>query len=61
MRKTINPLLTHKAQKALKPRNPVQVALKNNLGSKGAGAHRKKQGALRRAEKMAVQLALADI
>lgn len=59
--KTINPLLSQKAQKALKPRNPVLIALKDNQGSKGAGAHRKKQGSLRRAEKMAVQRALADL
>lgn len=53
-------MLSHKAQKALKPRNPVLLALKNNLGSRGAGAHRKKQGALRRAEKMALRLEVAD-
>jgi len=47
-------MLTHKAAKAMKPRNPVQIALKNNQGAKSAGAHGKKQGALRRAEKMAV-------
>jgi len=58
--KTINPMLTHKVAKALKPRNPVQIALKNNQGAKGAGAHGKKQGALRRAEKMAVLRELAD-
>jgi hypothetical protein len=57
--KTINPMLTRKAAKALKPRNPVQIALKNNQGAKGAGAHGKKHGALRRAEKMAVLRELA--
>ena len=59
--KTRNPMLSRLAEKAMKPRNPVQIALKNNQGAKGAGAHGKKQGALRRAEKMAVQRALADL
>ena len=53
-------MLTHKAQKALKPRNPVLIALKNNQGAKGAGAHGKKQGALRRAEKMATRREVAE-
>jgi hypothetical protein len=58
--KTMNPMLTHKAAKAMKPRNPVQIALKNNQGAKSAGAHGKKQGALRRAEKMAVLREIAN-
>lgn len=58
--KTINPLLSHQAAKAMKPRNPVLIALKHSQGAK-AGAHRKKQGALRRAEKMAVLRALHDL
>ncbi len=52
--KTRNPVLTRLAAKAMKPRNPVQIALKNNQGAKSAGPHRKKRGALRRAENMAV-------
>ena len=52
--KTMNPMLTRLAAKAMKPRNPVQIALKNNQGAKSAGPHGKKEGALRRAEKMAV-------
>ena len=58
--KTRNPMLSRKAQKAMKPRNPVLIALKNNQGAKGAGAHGKKQGALRRAEKMAVLREVAE-
>ncbi|HEX4329558.1 MAG TPA: hypothetical protein VH105_22415 [Burkholderiales bacterium] len=58
--KTRNPMLTHKAAKAMKPRNPVLIALKNNQGAKGAGVHGKKQGALRRAEKMAVLREVAE-
>ena len=57
--KTVNPVLSRLAAKAMKPRNPVLIALKNNQGAKGAGAHGKKQGALRRAEKMALGLELA--
>jgi hypothetical protein len=56
--KTFNPLLTRLVAKTMKPRNQVLIALKNRQG--GAGAHRKSRGALRRAENMAVQLALAD-
>ena len=56
--KTVNPLLTRLVAKAMKPRNPVLVALKNRQG--GAGAHRKSRGALRRAENMAVAMALDD-
>jgi len=51
--KTMNPLLSRLISKSMKPRNPVQAALKDRRG--GAGSHRKSQGALRRAEKMAVQ------
>jgi len=58
--KTWNPMLTHKAAKAMKPRNPVLIALKNNQGAKSAGAHGKKQGALRRAEKMAMLREVAE-
>ena len=57
--KTKNPILTRLAEKAMKPRNPVQIAPKNNQGAKSAGPHGKKQGALRRAEKMAVARELA--
>jgi hypothetical protein len=57
--KTVNPLLTRLVQKAMKPRNLVQQALKNNRQT-GAGAHRKSRGALRRAEHMAVAAALID-
>jgi hypothetical protein len=56
--KTVNPLLTRLVVKAMKPRNTVLAALKNRQG--GAGAHRKSRGALRRAENMAVAIALAD-
>ncbi len=59
MIRTINPLQTPQVAKASKPRNPVLAALKSNQGAKGAGAHRKKRGALRRAENMAIQKALA--
>lgn len=58
--KTMNPMLSRLAAKAMKPRNPVQIALKNNQGAKSAGPHGKKQGALRRAEKMAVLREVAD-
>jgi len=58
--KTKNPMLTRLAAKAMKPRNPVLIALKNNQGAKSAGPHGKKQGALRRAEKMAVAREMAD-
>ncbi len=53
MMKTINPLTAQRVIKAMKPRNPVLAALKNNR-SPGSGAHIKAHGALRRAEKMAV-------
>jgi hypothetical protein len=53
MMKTINPLTAQRVIKAMKPRNPVLIALKSNR-SPGAGAHRKGHSALRRAEKMAV-------
>jgi hypothetical protein len=56
--RTFNPLLTRLVAKAMKPRNPVLIALKNRQG--GAGAHRKSRGALRRAEHMAVQLTIAE-
>ncbi len=56
--KIINPLLTRRVAKTLKPRNHVLVALKERPG--GAGAHRKSRGALRRAENMAVQDALIE-
>jgi hypothetical protein len=56
--KTVNPLLTRLVAKAMKPRNTVLAALKNRHG--GTGAHRKSRGALRRAENMAVAVALAD-
>ena len=56
--KIINPLLTRRVIKTLKPRNHVLVALKERRG--GAGAHRKSRGALRRAENMAVLDALAE-
>ncbi|MBL8525278.1 MAG: hypothetical protein JNN20_16425 [Betaproteobacteria bacterium] len=55
--KTVNPLLTRLVAKASKPRNHVQLALKERRG--GAGAHRKSRGALRRAEHMAVAQALS--
>lgn len=58
--KTTNPVLTRLAAKAMKPRNPVLLALKSNQGAKG-GAHRKNQGALRRAEKMAVAREIAGL
>ena len=55
--KTSNPLLTRLVLKAMKPRNHVQLALKERQG--GAGAHRKSRGALRRAENMAVAKVLS--
>ena len=58
--KTTNPVLSRLAAKAMKPRNPVLIALKNNQGAK-SGAHRKNQGALRRAEKMAVARQIAEL
>ena len=58
--KTRNPLLSRLTAKAMKPRNPVLIALKDNQGAKSAGPHGKKQGALRRAEKMAVAREIAD-
>ncbi len=58
--KTVNPMLTRLAMKAMKPRNPVLIALKNNQGAKSAGPHGKKRGALRRAEKMAVAREIAE-
>jgi hypothetical protein len=59
MIRTVNPLQTRLVAKAMKPRNPVLAALKNSQGAKG-GAHRKKRGALRRAEKMAVARVIAE-
>lgn len=56
--KTVNPLLSRLVVKTMKPRNPVLMALKDRRG--GAGAHRKKRGALRRAEQMAVARAVAE-
>ena len=50
--KIVNPLLTRRVTKTMKPRNTVLMALKDRRG--GAGAHSKSRGALRRAEKMAV-------
>jgi hypothetical protein len=58
--RTVNPLQTRRVVKAMKPRNPVQIALKNNQGAKSAGPHRKKRGALRRAENMAITREIAD-
>jgi uncharacterized protein GlcG (DUF336 family) len=55
--KTVNPLLTRLVAKASKPRNHVQLALKQRQG--GAGAHRKSGGALRRAEHMAMAKAMS--
>lgn len=54
--KTVNPLLTRLVVKAMKPRNTVLIAMKDR--HRGAGAHRKSRGALRRAEHMAVQIVL---
>lgn len=56
--KIINPLLSRRVLKTLKPRNHVLLALKERRG--GAGAHRKSRGALRRAENMAVLDELLD-
>jgi hypothetical protein len=42
----------------LKPRNPVQAALRQRAA--GAGTHQKAQGALRRAGRMALARGLAD-
>ena len=56
--KTVNPLLSRLVVKTMKPRNPVLAALKDRRG--GAGSHRKKRGALRRAEQMAVAKALNE-
>ena len=50
--KIVNPLLSRRVNKALKPRNPVLEALKNRGG--GAGAHGPSRGAIRRAEKMSL-------
>ena len=55
--KTVNPLLIRLVAKVVKPRNPVVAALTERRG--GAGSHRKKRGALRRAENMAIAKALA--
>ncbi len=57
--KTINPLLSRLVVKSMKPRNPVVAALKDRRG--GAGAHVKSNGALRRAEHMAVVEAMAEL
>ena len=56
--KIVNPLLSRRVNKALKPRNPVLKALKNRGG--GAGAHGKSRGAIRRAENMAVRSLLRE-
>lgn len=58
MMKTFNPLLARRVIKALRPRNPVPAALKQNRAPK-AGRHRKERGALRRAENRAVAKAIA--
>jgi hypothetical protein len=52
--KTINPLPAWRVAKALKPRNPILVALKANLGAR-AGPHGKSRGGVRRAEKVALR------
>lgn len=52
--RTVKPLLSRRIAKALKPRNPMLVALKASQGARGAGAHGKKRGSLRRAENMAM-------
>jgi hypothetical protein len=57
--KTVNPLLTRLVVKALKPRDQVFDAMRKRTG--GAGAHRKKHGALRRAEHVAVQRAIDEM
>ena len=56
--KTINPSTNRRDIKALKPRNPILVALKAAQCAKG-GPHQKSRGALRRAEKMALLKDLA--
>lgn len=55
--KNVNPILSRRVAKLLKPRNPVLAALKASQGARG-GTHRKKRGALRRAEKVAIRKAL---
>jgi hypothetical protein len=55
--KTINPLPAWRVAKALKPRNPILVALKANLGARG-GPHGKSRGGLPPAPKMALVKAL---
>jgi hypothetical protein len=47
----VNPLLSRRVAKALKPQNHVLVALKDRQGG-GAGRHCKPRGAIRRAENM---------
>ena len=59
MIRIVNPLPTRQVEKLLKPRNPVLAALKASQGARG-GLHRKKRGALRRAEKMAIAKAVAN-
>ncbi len=56
--KTINPSTNRRVIKALKPRNPILIALKAAQCAKG-GPHQKSRGALRRAEKMALLKDLA--
>ena len=57
--KTINPMQNRLVLKALKPRNPILMALKAAQCARG-GPHQKSRGALRRAEKMALAKELAD-
>ena len=57
--KTVNQLVDRRVAKVLKPRNPVILALQKN--PKKGGAHVKKRGALRRAEKMAIAKEIAAL
>jgi hypothetical protein len=57
--KIVNPLLSRRVAKALKPQNHVLLALKDRQGG-GAGRHCKPRGAIRRAENMAIRDALAE-
>lgn len=59
--KNIDPINSFRVAKTLKPRNPVLAALKAGQGAGGAGPHRKKRGAVRRAEKMAIARETAEM
>jgi hypothetical protein len=58
--KSVKARLARRLAKAMKPRNPVVVALARRQGSQGAGAHRKTRKAERQAQKRSLARTLDD-